>query len=212
MPPTNPQNAMVRIHNVGPKPFRQKYDGAKYELMPGNDTFIPWDAMCLWFGHPEAIDIPGDKRRRYRSDEVARLRVKYGVYEHHNKWDQATPNIEVFTIAGDRIVTVLDDPEGKQITPESQTVAERDMMARQMAAMQAQMNALMERVAQFDREEAAKMAAGGDTRVDEPESRPEMSLQVTPQTHVDESDVEQDSPSMVKVGSPTRPTPVPVQR
>lgn len=161
---------VVRITNQGTEEFRQRYGGKLYRIPPGSTAIVSFEAMCLWLGHPDAIDI--DKKRRYRSDELRRLHVKWGVYEHHDRAAELFPKLLVEDIDGNRIITVVDDPEGRHLTPDVQTRAERDRLQEQMAAMQRQMAALQAQLQQQNNEDAAKVAAG-DTRTDTPATRPE---------------------------------------
>lgn len=141
---TNPYPQMVRIRNDDTEPFQQKYAGTRYNLVPNAETFIPWEAMCLWFGHPFAVDVPGDKRKRYRTDELRRLYVKYGVYENHHEAKDRFPKISVWDITnGNKITTVVDDPEGKDLNPAAISQADNEGLQAQIKAMQEQM-AMME--------------------------------------------------------------------
>lgn len=137
---------VVRIRNVGEVEWKDLYGGTRYRVRPGGEGIIPFEAACLWFGHPDAVDI--DPRNRYRSEEYARLRVRYGVYEVDALWDENKPKIEVFDLDGVRVITVIDDPLGETINPDTNDAAQTQLlqvkmteMAKQMVAMQAQIDA-----------------------------------------------------------------------
>lgn len=204
---------VVRITNQGTDEFRQKHGGRLYRIPPGSTAIVSFEAMCLWLGHPDAVDI--DKKRRFRSDEFRRLCVKWGVYEHHNLADERFPKLLVEDIEGDRIITVVDDPEGKHLTPDVQTRAERDRLQDQMQAMQRQMAALQAQIQQQSQDDAAKVAAG-DTRTDEPQTRPEpigTGKAAMPVPNPDENggasqDASVDRPNSPRLG----PRPVPVSQ
>lgn len=72
---------------------------------------------------------------------------------------------------GNRLITVVDDPEGKHLTPQVRTAADNIRLEDQVATLQKQLAALMAQVSERDRAEAANLAAG-DTRTDEPAVRP----------------------------------------
>lgn len=107
---------VVRVTNTGDTPFIDKFDGQKFRVEPHSDTLVPFDAICLWMGNPGARDI--DAKRRDRTDEFGRLRVRYGVYEHEHLWETARPHLEVTTLEGERILTVAEDPEGRAVQVE----------------------------------------------------------------------------------------------
>lgn len=159
---------MVRIRNEGNENFRAKYAGQRYNLLPGQDTLIPWDAACLWFGHPFAVDVPGDKRKRYRTDELRRLYVKYGVYERHEEAADKFPKVSVWDLAEPtkRYTTVVEDPEGKELNTAVITQADNESLQAQIRAMQEQM-AMMQAQLQNNIDTA-------DTRTDEASARPEI--------------------------------------
>lgn len=160
---------VIRLRNIGDTEFRQQYGGKLYRIPPGSEAIIAFEAMCLWMGHPDAVDI--DAKRRYRSDELRRLYVKWGVYENHHLAEQLFPKLRAFDIDGEPIITVIDDPEGRHLTPDVQSRLERDDLREQMAAMQKQMAALQAQLAQADNQVAAQVAAG-DTRTDAPSKPP----------------------------------------
>lgn len=145
----------VRLRNTGSRPFTARYDGLQYHLpADGGEALVHFGAACLWFGHPDAVDI--DSKNRHRTDEVSRLRVRYGLYEKSvdengdDPWDTETPDIECYTMDGTRLITVLEDAFGRHLTPETVMQSDRDRdqltieaMRAQMAQMQAQMEALL---------------------------------------------------------------------
>lgn len=124
------------------------YNSQKYKMAPGGKCIAPFIAVCHWFGHPNAVDV--DARNRYRTDEYARLRVSYGVYDDESKWDEMIPHVEVHDLEGNKITTVLDDPRGDYLTPETSTIAEKAQLEMQMAAMQRQMLAMQAQMNQHN--------------------------------------------------------------
>jgi hypothetical protein len=190
-----PYPQMVRIRNDGDETFQFRYAGQRYNLASGAETFIPWEAMCLWFGHPFAVDVPGDKRKRYRTDELRRLYVKYGVYENHHEAAEKFPKISVWDITnGERITTVVDDPEGKNLNEAVITQADNEGLQRQIKAMQEQM-------AMMQAQLAASQNPNGEPvgeRTDVASARPEI--------RDDDEEVETgDAVDDIPTDGPTRP-------
>ncbi len=133
---------VVRLRNTGNDPWKAMYASQIYKMLPGQECIAPFIAACNWFGHPDAMDGL-NPRERFRTDEVARLRVYYGVYDDAEKWETNMPKVQVYDLDGNRILTVLDDPEGDELSPALQTVAEKqnlefqlDQLKRQMKQMQ----------------------------------------------------------------------------
>lgn len=195
---------VVRLHNDGETAFNDRYGGQRYIINPGQDAIVPWEAMCLWLGNPDFVDI--DKKRRFRTDEYHRLRVRYGAHDDATRgitadqmWEQHKPAISVHKIDGsdERIITVVDDPSGSHLTPQTQTVAENELlrtrmeeMARQMAAMQAQMDTM-------DRAEAANRVSDADA--DAPTAPKRQPVPTKLPAPDPESGATEDSPTRVRV-------------
>lgn len=168
---------VVRIRNDGNSIFTGKWAGEKYTVPPGSETLVEWDAICNWFGHPDAIDVPGDRRKRYRTDELHRLFVKYGIYENHHLQEERFPKVSVWDLTNPshRYITVIDDPEGKNLTPETRTIAENQNLSEQVRLMGEQLAFLQAQLAQKnnDNPNPLPQPSIGDESVVAPENRPE---------------------------------------
>lgn len=211
-------NDVVRLRNAGTDPFNGKYSNQPYRIMPGGEAIAPFIAVCLWFGHPDAIDE--GPRDRHRFNERERLRIKYGVYDDDTKWEPNTPKVEVYTLEGDRILTVLDDPEGVHLSPATTTMAEQSVMEDQLQQLQRQVHAMQAALEIKARETQAE--ASGDIITDDaapgsltqdfipavplPDSSPTPAVTTpTSRTSSDPADsdaVTEDTPTRVRVGSP----------
>lgn len=208
---TDVQASVVRLRNDGTGPFTQKYGGVKYTIPAGSEIIVPFMAMCLWLGHPNAVDI--DKKRRFRTQEFQRLCVKWGVYEHHELVEEKFPSVSAWDVVdGHEYITVVKDPDGKHLTPDVQTKFERENLMDQMRQMSAQLAALQAQVNQNDAQVAANVAAG-DTRADNPTHRPEVQVQAPVAGPLPDPD-SSDSPPVDDTGGAVvdRPTPKPVAR
>lgn len=197
---SNPEATVVRLRNDGDTLFRARYGGIRYHIEPGSEAIVPFMAMCLWFGHPNAVDI--DKRRRYRTWEFQRLCVKYGVYEHHELINEMFPKVSAWDLLSNtEYITVVKDPDGKHLTPDVQTKLERESLVEQMNAMQRQIAELHALLDQNDKQTAADIISG-DVRTDTPTHRPE--LQVSP-----DITTEPVADGGATIDRPTTPKPVP---
>lgn len=195
---------VVRLRNVGAEQWVGKYANQDYRMNPGQEAIVSFAAACLWFGHPDAVDV--DDRNRYRTEEHERLRVRYGVYDSPIEvWDANTPNIEVHDLDGNRLITVVDDPEGKHLNPAVSSQQEKTLMVEQMTRMQQQMKAMQ---AQMDQAERGDVAIANSGDVDEDES-PFAGLTPSPTPVIGgdippPSDASEDIPTRVRVGSTRR--------
>lgn len=141
-----PEYTTVQMVNEGDVEFVGTYTGQQFRAGPGERIFVPFYAMCLWAGHPDAMDL--DRKRRYRTDELKRLQVKYGAFSFNGCWTtelckgnpgvdgvkkhpptRHLPNIHFFRVEdGSEYMTVLIDPDGKRINPGVVNEASQDTM------------------------------------------------------------------------------------
>lgn len=135
---------VVRIRNADPeREFRDAYNGNTYRALAGSETIVPVEASILWFGNPGARDI--DARRLDRTAEFKRLRVRYGCYDNLDNpdgptpmWEAVKPKVEVFTLDGERVITVVDDPFGELSAPVNMTNSEHQEERSETAALRGQ--------------------------------------------------------------------------
>lgn len=144
---------IVRVVNREQYPLTVKWDSHKYALPPGQEVFIPGACAYSWFGDPRSTNVFQSLTGEHgttafvvdRATEVRRLRIKYGA---GLEGDEATfdgvaiPSVEVYTVDGERITTVLDDPNGDTVIQSSTSVREDEDLravvarqARELAAM-----------------------------------------------------------------------------
>lgn len=153
----NPETQVVRVRNVGDEDFTALYANVSYTIPAGQETIVPFLAMCLWLGHPDAVDI--DAKRKYRLEEFQRLTARYGTYDNLDDWYECKPKLEAYSIDGNRLVTVVDDYEGNHLRVESSTAQEKATMHTAMAAMQEQMAAMQRKMEEMQRQESAVEAS-----------------------------------------------------
>ena len=125
----------VRVKNVGTKDAVLRYNSIPYIVRAGDESTVPFEAMCLWLGDPRANDVPqttsadqgGDvKYIPTRDDEITRLRQLYGMHSMGGSLELVEgvdaetgrtieyPRMEVTLSSGERLYTVLEDPTGAQ--------------------------------------------------------------------------------------------------
>lgn len=142
---------VVRVQNVGDAPFVIAYDGRNYKLEPQKDVFMPFEAAVLWFGDPRSTNTIQSVRNEKgtvafipdRETEVRRLRVKYGNIGGDERFVQVHPDVEVYDVEGNRIKTVLDDPEGEEINVATPTVADQNNLVQLVERQQRQIEFLL---------------------------------------------------------------------
>lgn len=154
--PNHPASVLLR--NEGTTDFTDSYDGHRFIIPAGGELNVPFDAMCLWLGHPDANNF--DPRNRVRVEEYARLRLKYGVDARalESSWagqgsldpdelfHSMKPALKAYDYDGSPIITVCDDPDGNTLTPtvdadsdlQSQILARMQNMERELTNLRAQ--------------------------------------------------------------------------
>jgi hypothetical protein len=166
---------MVRLVNKSDTDFKDMYNSVTYRVPAGSDGFAPFDAACLWFGDPSSQDLSA--RDRGRTDEYERLRVRYGVYADEHRFDGALPDIEVYTLDGDRVTMVREDPTGElgQVANPFTATSNADPLAARMNAMQDQMTRLLDAIGTLPADQQAMVveAARGTTPADAVEATPD---------------------------------------
>lgn len=135
-----PETTVVYLDNVGPTDFLGVYASQRYPIPAGTRTIVPYFAMCLWMGDPRAVDV--NDRDRYRLWEWERLRTKYGAYDDMAAWEANKPKLVATSLAGEVLVTVVDDPEGDHLKSSTVNVAEQQSIRDAMRAMQANIQRL----------------------------------------------------------------------
>ncbi|GIV04102.1 MAG: hypothetical protein KatS3mg015_2932 [Fimbriimonadales bacterium] len=144
---------VVIIKNVGSVDFVGKHASIKYTIPAGGQRIVPWEAMCLWMGNPEAVDKENSPAR---TDEYRRLRFKYGIYHNMHLAAERFPKLEAYDLDDNRLITVIDDPEGAHLTPEVNTRAENEILRERLARMEREMIALRRQANMQERVDAAE--------------------------------------------------------
>lgn len=143
----------VRVRNVGDDPVRVQWDGRTYTVKPNSETFMPFEAAKLWFGDPRSGGAVASHRDVMglvswipdRATEVRRLRALYDNQMGDERTILNHPLVEVYTQAGTRVYTVLDDPDGERTSPAVQTVADHAGLLAQVQRQQQTIELLLQK-------------------------------------------------------------------
>lgn len=140
------QGQLVIAENQSDQPFVDVYDSKRYEIPPGQRLTVPIEAMWDWAGRPWVVDRD---HHRERSEELARLKHRYGVFacpeleqSEDDNWQANVPKLTFVSLDGEPQVTVLDDPYGNGVTPADMTVGEQKLLADRYDELQRQIRAL----------------------------------------------------------------------
>lgn len=137
-------NNVVRLVNEGPNDFVQRYGPRDRLVIPaGTETYVmqevAWHFLGRWW-----TDNSNPKLRE-RQSEVRRLRVLYGAYEDDKEWERMRPRLVAYNPDGQRIISVLDEPEGaatgRDLGSGLDVETRMVLMQQEMARMQSQLDA-----------------------------------------------------------------------
>jgi hypothetical protein len=158
---------VIRIHNVGDTDFVDAFNGRPYRIPANGQLMVDFDAMCLWLGHPDANDF--DPRNRVRLAEYERIRSRYGIdaralelsldkipFDSDDLFRAMRPKLECFNMAGDRVLTVADDPDGDLLVPDtSEATSEIGLLTARLQAMEVEQRNLRQQLASQQRTQTA---------------------------------------------------------
>ncbi len=127
----------VRIKNTDPdEPFIGKYDGEYITIPTESERILPWDVMVVWMGDPT---VENTDRYQERREVYNRLCMMHHAATLTGNDPELLPPLEAYTDDGERIVTVLDDPEGISIAPAEQESGDIGKLQRQIDRLQARL-------------------------------------------------------------------------
>ncbi len=131
----------VKVTNLSEKEFRDMFANQGYAIPSGRSAIVPYEAVMLWCGDPEAVNR--DEHHRDRDDEFHRLQVRYGALNPgEDLMGQNAPKLKVESLDDTEVVTVLEDPEGRGITPAVITQSSSDYLQAQIESQQKELEAL----------------------------------------------------------------------
>lgn len=141
---------IVQLVNEGTTIFNMKYGPRdRLILQPGQSVMVPeevaWHYLGRWWM---------DNTRRDRVGEYQRLRTLYGAYDDDILWQQNKPLIVAYLPTGQRITTVVDDPDGTAGQVVTTPLAQTQSLEAQLEVMRDQMLVLQAKLEGRAREEA----------------------------------------------------------
>lgn len=147
----DPQIPLV-VTNIDEVPVTIGWNNVFTTIKPGESKTCQVDAVFNFFGDPRCIQTMQTLKSESgivswvsdRATEVRRLQCKWGNTFAENENYVRAPKVEVRTLDGDRIYTVVEDPEGRQAMPEffAAQDASNDVNS-QIARMQRQLDQLL---------------------------------------------------------------------
>ena len=133
-------------------PLTLKWDSRPYVVSVGDTAFAPFEAVSVAVGDPRSSDETRTVRDESgnvgwivdRATEVRRLRTLYDNQTGDLSEIKYAPLLDVFDLEGERVKTVLDDPEGDSVTPAVTTLLDRDQLLAQVQRQQRMIEQLAE--------------------------------------------------------------------
>lgn len=151
----------VRVDNVGEKKLTWAWNNRPYIIPPGGTQIVPFDLMKKECGDPRSGTTAFPLKSEYngmmlvpsREDEVKRLMQLHTAtnvvfreflpgdedFLTDGKITDRCPDVEVYTLDGTRIHTVLDDPFGNHIVDAHMVRNDDDFMRATMTNQSAEM-------------------------------------------------------------------------
>lgn len=128
---------IVRVLNSGPSEVNLAYDGRPTKVGPGKEAYVEREVAVIHLGDWTA-------RGKRRQEEYRRIRGKYGCLpgatvelEAGNPdsrvnadevWKKRMPRVELYDSVGERVTTVLEDPEGESLPAEGSEDVDKERM------------------------------------------------------------------------------------
>lgn len=187
----------VRVVNKSDNPVTFRWNKREFIARPGRDCFASFEAIKVRLGDPRSmpqkvkrmIDENTTEYIPSRQDELDRLAIMYGMHGDADPNDMALlssrmPNVEVFTLDGERLVFPPEDPECRQLMPVDDDMGQNEYLMRQIAQMQNQINAFKAMAANLSPEQSPDSIPTDSVQRDSPsesfevpEDNPAQSLQ-----------------------------------
>lgn len=142
---------ILKFKNVDNKPVRLKHAAmGAVILQPGQETVLPIEYATLNVGHPNARD---EDKNKWRTNAFKHIRRRWGFYPGlmtEAEWETMKPKVELYTLDGERVLSVIEDPEGVRgggVAAPAEGNGEA-FLQQQVATMQKQIEQLTSLIAQ----------------------------------------------------------------
>ncbi len=166
---------LVIIQNDGSEDFAAKYDGERYTIPAGESSTFPWDVMVVWMGDPGIVN---ERNGRQRDEVYDRLCSYYNARGLLGNDPDKLPAISAWSLDGEQIVTILDDPKGDLYAPRIEGDGDTALLQRQIDALQRQLDEKVSGLADTpDRVDEDSELVGGRTVGTEGQRRAEIEAQ-----------------------------------
>lgn len=145
---------MVRLVNLEDRALRLAWNSQTFTIPANGEAFVPFDLAKLYFGDPRSLETVTRVRDERghdmiiadRAAEIRRLQtywqsstIKFREYIPGDRSyleeegiSDLLPHVEVYTLGGERILMVADDPYGDTVMAATSTRAESDRMRQQL--------------------------------------------------------------------------------
>jgi hypothetical protein len=156
-----------------------RWNKIAYRCEPGETTLVPWPVIALYFGDPrsqhgktmEAEDSQGKHQVPSRGNELLRLSVYYGTYEHQvDILTEVIPDVSIFTLDDVEIIPPCFDPEGEYLYGYQRSAQKSQDVATMIQELRDQAQAMELRL--------AEMEANGDNDSEIPRDEPPQPLSI----------------------------------
>jgi hypothetical protein len=151
-----------------------RWNKIAYRCEPGDEVIVPWPVIALYFGDPrsqhnkivQAEDSQGEHTVPSRGNELLRLSVFYGTYEHNvDILASVIPDVTISTLDGVEIIPPCFDPEGDYIYGYQRSMQQSQDVAVMLQELQEQQKVLEARL--------ARMSENGNNDGGIPEDNPQ---------------------------------------
>lgn len=139
------------VHNKSDVQVTLGWNNHFVTIPPGQSRTATFDAVANFFGDPRAVDdmhseVNDAGVRSWipdRKSEVRRLQCKWGNNFGMDESKIFAPEVEVTTLEGERIWTVVEDPEGVHVNPKLIAIENQQDLETQINRMQKQLDTLL---------------------------------------------------------------------
>lgn len=137
-----------------------RWNKIAYRCDPGDEVIVPWAVIALYFGDPrsqhgktlKAEDSQGEHTVPSRGNELLRLSVFYGTYEHNvDVLSSMIPDVTILTLDDVEIIPPCFDPEGNHIYGFQRSTQQTQDVALMLEELRDQQKALEARLEEMQR-------------------------------------------------------------
>jgi hypothetical protein len=151
MPATLDYQMPLRVRNIDSSPITIGWGNVYITIEPGEQKLASLDHVINYFGDPRAIENTQNIKHDSgvvgfipdRKSEVRRLQCKWGNTFAQDESHIYGPAVEVYTLDGDRVWTVMEDPDGHHASPTLMANEHQLSLEAQINRMQSQLDMMI---------------------------------------------------------------------